>query len=71
MEGLFKEVQFPRQRISTARKNKEWFKKCIDSAINNTVAFYSQEPNRRSRHQKTILRNLADGISEITELPIG
>ena len=61
MEGLFKEVQFPRQRISTARKNKEWFKKCIDSAINNTVAFYSQEPNRRSRHQKTILRNLADG----------
>lgn len=61
MEGLHKEVQFPRQRISTGKKGKEWFKKCIDSAINNTVAFYSHEPNRRSRHQKTILRNLSDG----------
>lgn len=61
MNGLYKEVQFPRQRINTSKKSKEWFKKCIDSAINNTVAFYSHEPNRRSRHQKTILRNLSDG----------
>lgn len=61
MNGLYKDVQFPRQRIVTSKKGKEWFKKCINSAINNTVAFYSHEPNRRSRHQKTILRNLSDG----------
>lgn len=61
MNSLYREVQFPRQRIATGSKNKEWFKKCIDSAINTTVTFYAHEPNRRSRHQKSVLRELANG----------
>jgi len=61
MNGLYKEVVFPRQRISTNQKTKVWFQKCIDAAINNTVTMYTREPNRRSRHQKSVLRNLADG----------
>lgn len=58
---MITESHFPRQRISTLKKNKEWFKKCIDAAITSTVSFYSTEPNRLSRHEKTVLRNLANG----------
>lgn len=61
MSSLYKETQFPRQKITTSQKTKTWFTKCIDSAINTTVNFYAHDSNRRSRHQKTILRNLANG----------
>lgn len=58
---------FPSQKISTSAKTQEWFKKCIDSAIDtagNSISLSTQ----RSYYQKKLLRDLENGIIDISDV---
>jgi hypothetical protein len=52
---------FPSQKIATMSKNKEWFRNCIDSAINLSSLSVSGK-GQRTYYEKKLLRDLENGI---------
>lgn len=58
---------FPRQRLSTGLKTKEWFKKCIDAGISSTI-YSTLSDSKRSRKQERILQNLSEGVLDVGDI---
>jgi len=58
---------FPSQKIATSSKNKDWFKKCIDAAI-NTSSMSTTGNGQRTYFQKKLLRDLENGIIDPSDV---